>query len=320
MRDRHARRPHQLEVARAGVVEQRVVGDEVAVADVERRPQHADAVEQLDRRHAVLAHDVVEFEHVVRGVRRHRQLQGIRRLARAAQQVDAHRLEFARHENAAHKSRARLLHAPGKGDRVIQPAQPGGFVHGELHPPALLAHPVPAAETRPEVAAHAESRTLPCQRLLDAQLTAVLDEGRDAVPQHLRDGVHGVMLQLLVHARLACAHVAHVAFDAAAFSRHADLEEGLAEIVRAPGVGDQAVRCAVPGMHMRVDEARTHELARGIDGRVDSALELRTHIEDLVALEDDLVIPVEAMVAVAVPDHPAAPPASPHGLGEDLAE
>ena len=65
---------HELEVARQRIIEVRVVGNQIAVADVQRWPQHADVIEQLDRRAHVLLHDLVELDDAVGGVGRHRQL------------------------------------------------------------------------------------------------------------------------------------------------------------------------------------------------------------------------------------------------------
>jgi len=66
---------HQFEVAGPGIIQVGVVGDEITVPMFQRRTQHADLVEELDRRHLVLADNIVEFQHAIGRVGRHRHFQ-----------------------------------------------------------------------------------------------------------------------------------------------------------------------------------------------------------------------------------------------------
>ena len=84
----------------------------------------------------------------------------------------------------------------------------------------------------------------------------------------------GVELESGLRAGVAVLEIARIASYDLAFLRHADFEEGLAEIHRPPGIGDQPVRCAVAGVDVGVDEARRDELAGGVDGLVDLAVEV----------------------------------------------
>ena len=93
---------------------------------------------------------------------------------------------------------------------------------------------------------------------------------------------------------------------------YADLEKRLAEVVAAAGIADQPVRGPVTGVDVRIDEAGRDELACGIDLAVDPALERRPDVEDLVALEHDLVAPIEAVSPAPVTHHPSTANSRPH--------
>ena len=231
------------------------------MTDVEGRAQHPELVEQLDRRPAVLAHGLVELDDAVRGVRRHRQPQLVGLLARRAQELEAAGLQLARHEDALDEPGARAVVPRDPLERAGELAPAVLLVHDALQPPVLVADPAARVVAGPEIAAHPELQALLLERFLDQELAAVLDEGRDAVAQQLRDGEERVELPLALRAGLVGTEIAHVAVDPRAFLRHADLEERLAEVVAAARVADQPVRSAVTGVDVRVDEARCDELA-----------------------------------------------------------
>ena len=102
MRDRAAVRTHDLQVVRAGIIHQRVVAGEVAVADIELVRHQADLAQQLHRGHLMLADDVEHLVDVVGGVDRDRQVARLRGLGGLAHQGDRAGLDLARHQNAAH--------------------------------------------------------------------------------------------------------------------------------------------------------------------------------------------------------------------------
>src|SRR5262249_28370397 len=113
---------------------------------------------------------------------------------------------------------------------------------------------------------------------------------------------------------VAVPQIARVAFDDLALLGHGDLQEGLAVVHGPAGVGDQAVRGAVARVHVRVDEAGSDELIRGLDRAVDPPFEALTDVQDPVALEDDLAVPVEGMPALVVADDPGCRDSRAHGL------
>ena len=107
----------------------------------------------------------------------------------------------------------------------------------------------------------------------------------------------GVELEGRLRSGVAVLEVARIAFDDLAFLRDADFEERLAIIHRSAGIGDQPMRGAVAGMDVGVDEARRDELAGGVDGRVDAAVERLADMDDLVAFVDDNAVMDQPMTA-----------------------
>src|SRR5690242_7841991 len=106
--------------------------------------------------------------------------------------------------------------------------------------------------------------------------------------------------------------VARIAFDDLALFRNADFEKRLSVIHRPAGIGDQAVRGAMSGMHMGVDEARRDELAGGIDRGIGGAIEGFPDLDDPVALENDDAVADQPMASALMADDPARSDDSPH--------
>ncbi len=93
------------------------------MADIERRPQHADLVQELDRRHQVLAHDVVKFEHAVSRVRRHRNAEFVRVKQGLFEQLDRRGFNLSRHKDALHAAVASAVVLANEFDRLLEAAQ-----------------------------------------------------------------------------------------------------------------------------------------------------------------------------------------------------
>src|SRR5207244_5307935 len=99
--------------------------------------------------------------------------------------------------------------------------------------------------------------------------------------------------------------VPRIAAHSRALAGHGDLQEGLTVEVRPAGIGDEAVGGAVPGMHVRVDEAGRHQSATGVDLGVDRALEAPTDMQDAVVLVHDHAVGMSVWVWPAKPTtHP----------------
>src|SRR5262249_45245529 len=138
MRDRGAGAAHEFEIARQRVVEIGIVSDEIAVADIERRPQQAKIVEKFYRGLHVLAHGVVKFEYTIGGVRRYRQFAFVGSLAGTPQQLYARCLDLTRHQNATHPALRRTVVLLYPLKRRLQSAQTHLVVADALEPARLV--------------------------------------------------------------------------------------------------------------------------------------------------------------------------------------
>ena len=187
--------------------------------------------------------------------------------AGGAEEIEAARLHLAGRQEAAHAAAGGAVHALDEVERRVEFAPAGRLVDDALEPSPLAAHPAAGVVARAQVGADAEALDLRHERLLHAPLAAELHERGDAVAQELGHRERGVKTRAALGAMLVGAEVPRIAADSRAFARHADVEEGLAEVVRPSGVRDQPVGRAVAGVHVRVDEAGSDELA----GRVDHA-------------------------------------------------
>src|SRR5207237_9802362 len=87
--------------------------------------------------------------------------------------------------------------------------------------------------------------------------------------------------------------------------RNGNLEKGLPVIHGPAGVGDQPMRGAVAGMHVGVDETRRDQLSPGVDDPIDAALESLADVNDPVALEDELCIAQERVLASRMTHDPS---------------
>ena len=255
MRDRHGTAPHQLHVAAAGE-KPIALRRHVAVTDRDVRAEQPDRVQQLDRRHTVLVHDVMELDHAVGGVNGDRHPQVCRRLARGTQQVERARLHLAGHQQAAHATVARAVHAPDERARRLEFLRAGRLVHHARQPPARVADPAARIEARPEPRAQPAALDLGQQRLLHAQLAAEFHERRGAPAQQLGDRELRVQSRARLGVRCVGTQIARIAAHARALARHADIEERLAVVVGPAGVADEAMRRAMPAVHVAIDEAR----------------------------------------------------------------
>ena len=261
----------------------------------------------------MLADDVEHLVDVVGGMDRGRQVAFVRHPGRLAHQGHGAGLDLARHQDAAHAVAMRALVAVDEFEREREFPLAGGFVQHAHELAVLAADPAAAVEAGAEIGADAELADDLQQRLLDAQLAAELDECRDAVAQELRHREAGIEGEVLGRRIVVGANVARIAADARALAGDADLEEGLAEIVPAPDVGDQPVRGAVAGMHVGVDEARRDQLVAGVDLVVDCALEVLADEQNGIAVIDQLGIAPEGMMPAGMRDQPAAGDARAHG-------
>jgi uncharacterized protein YgbK (DUF1537 family) len=137
-------RTHQLEIAVRRIVQVRVVGDEVAVADVEGGAQHAELVQELDRRLHVLFDYLVELDDAVGGMRRHRQLELVRGAHGVLQQLAARGLDLSRHQNAAHPAVGRAVVLFDPRQRGFKPSRPSASLR------TRLSRPLSSATQRPQ--------------------------------------------------------------------------------------------------------------------------------------------------------------------------
>src|SRR5262249_48391041 len=136
------------------------------------------------------------------------------------------------------------------------------------------------------------------------RLAAVFDEGRHPVAQKLGHGEGGVEREGGRGSLIAVLEVTRIAFDDLALRRNGNFQKRLPVIHGPPGIGDQPMRGAMPGMHVGVDEAWTHEFALGVDGAVDAAFEFLSDVEDPVVLEDNLAVAQERVMTALMAHHP----------------
>ena len=206
------------------------------------------------------------------------------------------------------RGRRRSVHALDEVEGGLEFAPAGRLVDDAREPAPLVAHPAAGVVARAEVGAHAQALDLGQQRLLHAALAAEFHERGDAVAQELGHRERGEKTRCRVSAPCASGRsVPRIAADSRAFARHADVEEGLAEVVRAAGVRDQPVGRAVAGVHVRVDEAGSDELARRVDHQVGGAVEARAHMDDAPVFPHHDAVADQRVRAAAEPDDPAAP-------------
>jgi hypothetical protein len=100
--------------------------------------------------------------------------------------------------------------------------------------------------------------------------------------------------------------IAWIASDPRSPACDADLEEGLAKIIRTSDIRDQAVGGAVARMDMRVDKPGNDETLSRIDNSVDVAREVLTDKEDRIAFENQIGISQKDMTAETITDQPSA--------------
>ena len=233
--------------------------------------------------------------------------------AGGAEEIEAARLHLARRQEAAHAAAGGAVHALDEVERRLEFALAGRLVDDALEPTPLAAHPAAGVVARAEIGADAEALDLRQQRLLHAPLAAELHERGDAVAQQLGHRERGVQTRAALGAVLVGAQVARIAADSRAFARHADVEEGLAVVVRPSGVRDQPVRRAVAGVHVRVDEAGRDELAARVDHEVGGAVEARADVDDALVFPHHDAVADQRVRAAAEADDPAAADQSAHG-------
>ena len=277
------------------------------MAHREVAPEQPHALHQLHRRHAMLAQRLVELDDVVGGVGDDGHSELVGRLARGAQEVEAARLHLPGREEAANAPARAAVDSLDEGQRALELLLAGRLVQGALEAAALVAHPAAGVIARAEIGANAETLHLAEERLLHPELAAELHEGRDAVAQHLghREGGEEAIAGVRIGVRGP--RVPRIAAHSRALAGHGDLQEGLTVEVRPAGIGDEAVGSAVPGMHVRVDEAGRHQSATGVDLGVDRALEAPTDMQDAVVLVHDHAVGDERVgVACEAHDPPAA--------------
>ena len=303
---------HDLQVVRSGIARERVVGREVAMADVQLVGHQPDVAQQLDRGHLVLADDVEHLVDVVGGMDGDRQVAFLRRHGRFAHQCHGAGLDLPRDQDALHAAVLFAGVALDELERQVEFPLAGGLVHPAVQPAARPGDPAAAVEARAEIGAQAQFAHDLQQGLLHAQLAAELDEGGDAVAEQLGDREACVEVQLLRGGVVVGADVARVAADAGADAGDADLVEGLSEVVRAADVRDEPVRRAVPGMDVGVDEAGTDQLATRVDLPIHAALEALADEQHGRALEHQLGVAPQCVPPFGVADEPAAGDPGPH--------
>src|SRR5262245_56686184 len=306
VRDRATVRTHDLQIVRAGVVHQRVVAGEVAVADVELVRHQADLAQELHRGHLVLADDVEHLVDVVGGMDRDRQVALPCDFACLAHQRNGAGLDLARHQDAAHEVAMGALVAIDEFEREIEFPLARGFIHDANELAAVPADPAAAVKARTEIGADAELADDLEQRLLDAQLAPELHECGDAVAQKLRHRVAGIEQQLFGDRIVVGTDITRIAAHARARARDADLEKRLAEIVAAADIRDQPMRGAMARVHMGVDEPRSDQLVARVDLTVHPAFEALADELHGVAFIDQLGVAPERMTPVGMTDQPAA--------------
>ena len=196
----------------------------------------------------------------------------------------------------------------------IRQTSAGCLVDDALEPAPLAAHPAAGVVARAQIGADAQALDLRHERLLHAPLAAEFHERGDAVAQELGHRERGGKKRAALRAMLVGAEVPRIAADSGAFTRHADVEEGLAEVVRPSGVRDQPVGRAVAGVHVRVDEAGRDELAGRVDHQVGGAVEARADVHDAPVFPHHDAAADQRVRAAAEPDDPAAPDHSAHGV------
>ena len=315
MRHRCAALGHQLKVAPGRVVHARILGDEIAVPDQHVGCAEPDRVQQLDRCHTVLGHDLEELDHVVRRVDRNRHAERVRRLAGLAQQLQRHQFGGERDQNPADTpvGRARVL--ADEVDRRPQPASPLLLVPVAHQTAVFPAHPVGGGVGRRQIGADAETLRFGEQRLLHRQLCAEIHEGRRAVAQQLGDRI-GRRIDAAPGGRFVLVRpldpVAGIAAVGAAAAGRQGLEEGLAEILGPPGIGDQPMGGAVAGMDVRVDEAGRNQLGSRVDLAVEVAVVVRADMDDRLVLVDHHPVTDQRMCGTGIPNHPTAANERPH--------
>src|SRR5581483_68287 len=260
----------------------------------------------------MLADDVVDLVDVVGRVDRDWQIAIARCLGRLAHERDRARLDFAGHQDSANAISMIALVALDEVKRQIKFSFARGLVYDAHELAAVTSDPAAAVKARAEITSVAEFADSLEKRLLNTQLASEFHERRDAVAQELCGGEARIQAQLFGHRTIVGTRVTWVAADACALACHADFQEGLAEIVATSNIGYQPVRCAVAGMHMRINKSRRDELVACIDLMVDAAVETSTDEQNCIAFIDELSIAPKGMMAVRVPNQPTAGNASTH--------
>ena len=106
--------------------------------------------------------------------------------------------------------------------------------------------------------------------------------------------------------------VAGIAAVGAAAAGRQGLEEGLAEILGPPGIGDQPMGGAVAGMDVGVDEAGRNQLGSRVDFAVEVAVVVRADMDDRLVLVDHHPVTDQRMCGTGIPNHPTAANERPH--------
>jgi len=157
------------------------------VADGEVAAEEADAFHQLHGRHAVLADDFVELDHVVGGVGHDGQAELVRGPAGGAEQIEGTRLDLTGCEQPAYAVVHAAVDLADEGHGALELLHPRGFVHDALETSFLVADPAARIVSGTEIGAQPKPLDLAQERLLHAELAAELHERGDAVSQHLGD-------------------------------------------------------------------------------------------------------------------------------------
>ena len=260
----------------------------------------------------MLAHDIVELEHAVGCMGRHRQLARVRLLAGAAQKLNARCFHLPRRENSAHPTFGRSVVTLNPFQGSLKSFQSLLIVANPFEPAFFVTNPATTVIAGSQISACAKPHHFRKQRVLNAFLAAEFDESRHAIAQQFGNRERRIQLEGGVRSGIAVLEVTRIAFHDLALFRNADFEERLAIVHWPAGIGDQPMRGAVAGMDVRVDETGSDKLTGGVDRRVGMPVERLADVDDPVALVNDDAVLDQPMAAGLVANNPARSDQGPH--------